>query len=610
MKKFLLKNPENRAWVKSQEKKHEDKLKSDSNLKLVRQQLLPELSIMEAELILNRKRPKEVQDAVDEALNKSKFRAVLRELVEVHEIFDPDEHAVERKKKTLLKYNTDTWRKKAKCIFFYLHPKLGNLDSTIACRLFGFKNATFTNWISQKRYFANWIPYVEKFTVKDVLHGIAEEIISIYDSADLHSTVNIPDHFRVKASYKKFILVNAGGTENGTVQKKAKIAAKTRTVIYVPDSCKSVVPGRAPKWQEQESFIISRITEAWESGNPLSRSSCQTLLLIEFGDRESATDFCEAMKLKEGGGANYSNWFTRVLARHRFSCRKESISQKIPENWNAIALESAQLISGIMRNAGVRRLVGMDEMFLQFYPKETMLIAPTNSKRIGSNRSEDDKKGCTCVVTVEMFSNQVLAPFVVMTGTVNGSLATKYAQWDGASCVNFNPTHWMNKEMAKRYIDWLVGCFEEGESIGLIWDSASSHTAEEVVQYAQDKGISMGFIPGGLTSVMQVCDLVVNKPLKQRFKQIYTAYKLRNDPGPGKKVKVQRDDVLVWLEQAIAEFNQANEANRLIERSFKKFGQDFRGQGLSEEFVGHLQSLSENRIYESLMSNQAALELQ
>jgi hypothetical protein len=61
-----------------------------------------------------------------------------------------------------------------------------------------------------------------------------------------------------------------------------------------------------------------------------------------------------------------------------------------------------------------------------------------------------------------------------------------------------------------------------------------------VLHYAEEKGMAVGFIRGGLTSIMQVCDLVVNKPLKQRFKQLYTAYKLRNDPGAGKKVKVNK----------------------------------------------------------------------
>jgi hypothetical protein len=105
--------------------------------------------------------------------------------------------------------------------------------------------------------------------------------------------------------------------------------------------------------------------------------------------------------------------------------------------------------------------------------------------------------------------------------------------------------------------------------------------------------ISLGTHPalfpeGSITAIV----LVVNKPLKQRFKQLYTAYKLRNDPGAGKKVKVKRDDVLLWLEQAICEFNEKNIEGRLLEKSFKKYGQDFRVDGFSEEFKAHLHSLS------------------
>jgi hypothetical protein len=608
MKKFLLRNPSNEAWIEMTEKKHEEKIRNERNLKLIRQELLPELTIQETQVILNRKRSKEAQECVDLAVNRKVFRDVLCQLRSETKVVDPDEDSAERKKKSLSKYNTDTWRKKSKCIFFYLHPQLGNLDSSVACHLFGFNNATFKNWISQSMYYANWIPYVQNFKVKDVLHGFAEELLSKYGSVDGESCVTIPELFFQKANFKKFILVNAGSSEDGSVQKKAKIAAKSKTIIYVPDTCKSIATGRAPKWLIQENYIIARITEAWESGNPLSRASCLNLILKEFAENAEAKEFSEIMKLKEGGGTNYSTWFSRVLERHRFSCRRESISQKIPENWNVLAIQSAELIAETMRKACVTKLVGMDEMFLQFYPKETVLIAPKNSKRVGSNRSEDEKIGCTCVVSVEMFASQVLAPFVVMTGVVDGNLAKKYASWEGASSVNFNPTHWINKEMAKRYIDWLSSCFE-GESIGLIWDSASSHTSEDVLQYAQEKGIAVGFIPGGLTSIMQVCDLVVNKPLKQRFKQLYTAYKLRNDPGAGKKVKVKRDDVLLWLEQAIGDFNEKNLNGRLLEKSFKKYGQDFRVDGFSEEFKAHLRSLSENTIYEALMNNQVAIEL-
>jgi hypothetical protein len=164
--------------------------------------------------------------------------------------------------------------------------------------------------------------------------------------------------------------------------------------------------------------------------------------------------------------------------------------------------------------------------------------------------------------------------------------------------------------MAQRYLRWLSQCFPN-ERIGLIWDSASAHLMDEVVGYAQELGFAMSFIAAGLTSVLQVCDLVANKPLKQRFRQLYNQFKIRNDPGPGGKYKVERDDVLVWLEQGISEFNAANKNKRTIEHAFRRYGQDFRvnPDEPNSEFANHITNLCENSIYGSLIENQTALSL-
>ena len=141
----------------------------------------------------------------------------------------------------------------------------------------------------------------------------------------------------------------------------------------------------------------------------------------------------------------FSQWFSRVLRRHRFSIRKESISQTVPANWLQICFDVCEVICASIKSAGVTRLVHADEMFIQFYPKETYLIAPTNSNRVGSNRSEDSKKGCIVMVASEMFQSQIIAPLIIMTGEATGTLSRRFADWDGSSKVTFHPKHWMDK---------------------------------------------------------------------------------------------------------------------------------------------------------------------
>jgi hypothetical protein len=70
----------------------------------------------------------------------------------------------------------------------------------------------------------------------------------------------------------------------------------------------------------------------------------------------------------------------------------------LSHNWLQVCVEPTALIRQTMFHAGITRLLNIVEMFLQYYPKESHLIAPTNVNRVRSIRGEDDKKGCTVMV--------------------------------------------------------------------------------------------------------------------------------------------------------------------------------------------------------------------
>ena len=69
------------------------------------------------------------------------------------------------------------------------------------------------------------------------------------------------------------------------------------------------------------------------------------------------------------------------------------------------------------------------------------------------------------------------------------------------------------------------------------------------VEKAEELSIVLGEIPPGCTSLIPVCDLITNKPIKQAF-NLYVARPTRSDPGPEGKYKVERSDVIQWLEEA------------------------------------------------------------
>ncbi|KUF87759.1 hypothetical protein AM587_10017365 [Phytophthora nicotianae] len=172
----------------------------------------------------------------------------------------------------------------------------------------------------------------------------------------------------------------------------------------------------------------------------------------------------------------------------------KTVVQAIP-NWVAVALEASNNIRAKLKACTV--LINADEMFINFYPRDTEFVVPTGTRRVGSNVASDAKKGCTVMVSAEMYSSMILSPFIVMTATHNGTLARRFASWrdkGGDASVHFQPPHWMDTPTAKQYIDFLISLFP-CQKIGLIWDAASAHTCQEVIDYLELKGVMYEFIP-------------------------------------------------------------------------------------------------------------------
>jgi len=165
----------------------------------------------------------------------------------------------------------------------------------------------------------------------------------------------------------------------------------------------------------------------------------------------------------------------------------------------------------------------------------------------------------------------------------------------------------MDKKGCCIYLEWLRSCYP-GEKIGLIWDAASSHFSDEVKERADELNITLAGIPPGCTSLIQICYLIAKKPIKQTFKTRYVSWKIKSDPGPGGKFKVDRKDVISWLEQSIEDVNESMSRNSMVSKSFIAYGQDFRCEEQTE-LLEHLAKHEENGVYQSLFRNQQALSL-
>ena len=85
--------------------------------------------------------------------------------------------------------------------------------------------------------------------------------------------------------------------------------------------------------------------------------------------------------------------------------------------------------------------------------------------------------------------------------------------------------------------------------------------------------------------------------------------------APGDTLRITREDVTRWMEEAVEEVNEEQaDKDFYISNTFQKCGLDFRvkdwDKETPEEFKKHLDSLHEERLYQSLTEAHEATKLE
>ena len=124
-------------------------------------------------------------------------------------------------------------------------------------------------------------------------------------------------------------------------------------------------------------------------------------------------------------------------------------------------------------------------------------------------------------------------------------------------------------------------------------------------------------IDGGLTSVLQVCDLAANKEVKDLIKRGYLMYrtefirderaKTPNDPDRRVKMKVPIVKMMEIIEDAVKKFNKRQRETESIKRTFISAGQH-PWKDCKEEFKRHLDGLSTLPLYGGCKTSSHVIE--
>ena len=261
---------------------------------------------------------------------------------------------------------------------------------------------------------------------------------------------------------------------------------------------------------------------------------------------------------------------------------------------------------------------------------------PSSSVSVGSSSPSPAVKGKSrpiMMVAAELNSSSLVAPFIVFDGTKKKNAKNltqtswwKYRNWKTdapgrTATITFHHKHWFDEDITIEYLEHLLN-LHPGKKIGLIWDACKAHSTPLVQAFIEehsDRIVCVG-ITGGLTSVIQVCDLVANKDIKQFIRNRYYMWRTEfiraerskliqaGTPDERIKLKIPRDVMINVVEEAFKEFNRRELERESIRKTFRKVSQD-PWRDSSAEFKAHLDSLAEEAMYKALFDNQAVNDI-
>ena len=157
--------------------------------------------------------------------------------------------------------------------------------------------------------------------------------------------------------------------------------------------------------------------------------------------------------------AKKSVFLKRSLEYSQFTNRCSSVSHKNPPKWKQLSIDGVCRVRILFKEENVDAVLSVDETFLRFHECTKKVLAPIGVKRVGVALSDNEKNGSSVMITLDMFANKALAPFIIFTGVFGALLMNEYKEMTKAT-VLFTDTHWMTSATNMLYFKYLSNFYK------------------------------------------------------------------------------------------------------------------------------------------------------
>jgi hypothetical protein len=129
------------------------------------------------------------------------------------------------------------------------------------------------------------------------------------------------------------------------------------------------------KYTDAVAFVRDLVETLWNEGNPLSKAAFFSSIRQKY--MNTGHDFATGVLKSRNYPNSLHKFAERTLKAINFTCRKSSISPKVPEDWREIAIAGAERVRARFLEEEVDVILAADETFLKFHQRDDSLLVPS-----------------------------------------------------------------------------------------------------------------------------------------------------------------------------------------------------------------------------------------
>jgi hypothetical protein len=197
-----------------------------------------------------------------------------------------------------------------------------------------------------------------------------------------------------------------------------------------------------------------------------------------------------------------------------------------------------------------------DETPVYFYMPGATTVHPRGQKTVTIRTSGNEKLRVSVMLTA-LADGTKLPPFVIL----KRKQMPKEHLSKGTIFVRCQVKGWMTADLMN---DWLKNVWNKRPGAAqqmcamLVLDSFRGHITNEVKRKIKSLKSDLVIIPGGLTSILQVMDVVINKPFKDSLRKLYEDWLINGNDTLTKGGNLRKPTVTnlcQWILQAWEDIN-------------------------------------------------------